>query len=114
MLWLFGAGGIAVFVLVGLMIWAIGPCHSQHAELQYHPAYTTRTCNYYSKIGDVQTCTSWSTNHHPARCAWHTVCDVRCNEFDKQHNREKHKEHKVIQAPSISDPRCPIGAEASP
>jgi hypothetical protein len=101
----------AVSAIIWMFIVAIGPCHSQHAELRYHEAYTTRHCTMHQKIGDYSSqCVMWRTDRHPARCAWTTVCDIRCNDWDKG-QKEKHPEHEPHRTANVIDPRCPIGAE---
>lgn len=116
-IWLMVIGGaLAVAAIIWMFVVSIGPCHSQHAELRYYKAYNTRHCSAYmpQKIGEVTTqqCIAWRTDHHPAHCAWVTVCDERCNDFDKTSgNREGHPKHKTLQNPSITFAGCPIGSE---
>ena len=114
-IWLMVAGGfLATLAIVWMFVVAIGPCHSSHPELQYHEAYTTRHCVMHQKIGEhTSVCAVWRTDRHPARCDWATVCDVRCNVWDKG-QAEKHQKHETYRNDIVIDPRCPIGAEATP
>ena len=100
---------IAGVLLAAGIIWAvinhIGPCHSQHRELVYHPEYTTRHCTMHQKIGDISHCVAWRTQVHPARCAWRTTCDVRCKDWARG-DIERHSKHEPHRTADVIDRRC--------
>lgn len=95
-------------LLVGLVVLGFGcrgPCHSQHRHLAYHPEHHTTTC--ISTGENTRTC---YPVHHPARCSWKTICDLRCSDWDKG-QAEAHQEHPPHQTQVTVDPLCSAETE---
>lgn len=85
---------IYCLALIAVLV-ACSPCHTQHREVEYHPAYTTysMSCTMHNSHG---ACLAWTndTTYHPESCRSQWVCDLTCDVVDSGRS-EAHPRHTV-------------------
>jgi hypothetical protein len=89
----------------------LGPCHTQHTVISYHPPYTTEDCTCWGRDEKTNACTfeTCTPVHHPASCSVGTTCDLRCKVLDKG-KAEAHPKHPALHLyPDEVDSRCTHG-----